>query len=54
MDIVAFIAAVVAVVLFTVAWARDRSLVPAGLALLTAAWIVQQVWVTHAHQIHLG
>jgi len=43
MEIIAFVLAVVAGALFIAEWARTRSLVALGLALLTAAWIVQLV-----------
>lgn len=48
MDVIAFVLAVIAVVLFIVdsRAVSPRPLQSLGLALLAAAWIVQTVWVT--------
>lgn len=44
MNILAFILAVVAAVIFFVDWSRTRALLPLGLGIATVAVIIQLVW----------
>jgi hypothetical protein len=48
MQILAFILALVAVVVFAVEFAQRRSLIALGLGFAVAAWIVQLVWVSQS------
>ena len=46
MNVVAFILAVVAFACFLAEALRSRSLVAAGLAVLTSAWVAELTWTT--------
>lgn len=43
MEIVAFIIAIAAFVVFAFDWHRTKALIAGGLALLTAAWIIELI-----------
>lgn len=49
MEIIAFILALIAIVLFLVEYTRTRSWYALGWACLVVAWIVQLVVVTGSH-----
>lgn len=51
MQILACILAIVAMVLFLADYLRSRSFLTLGLAVLTAAWMVQLIWTTGSHLV---